>query len=87
METVLGEEENSNGLSCTCSSVRGLEYTDVEIYNVTFINVLQERCFASFCTSICGGVLFVWTSVLKPQGVFFFLACSHFVSVIKSAAE
>lgn len=32
METVLGEGENSNGLSCTCLSVRGLEYTDVEIY-------------------------------------------------------
>lgn len=34
METVLGEGENSNGLSCTCLSVRGLEHTDAERYTL-----------------------------------------------------
>lgn len=57
METVLGEGENSNGSSCTGLGVRGLEHTDAEIYTfIAFINVLQQRCFASFHTAICGGV-------------------------------
>lgn len=34
METVLGEGENSNGLSCTRLSARGLEYTAAEIYTL-----------------------------------------------------
>lgn len=34
METVLGEGENSNGLSCTCLSVRGLQYPDAAIYTL-----------------------------------------------------